>query len=1251
MSKDKDLLQTLQTQFSAYSVKDIAETLFISSLWLPNISSWYKHQFMVTAFISANPQIFSVSNKITTYEKFSTLLEEIYPLLPSMPSMEDYVPEMDWGDVKYFFEDTSYKIFYGCNIETIYDFLYVFDLMYVSHDEVIQSIVKRSPKTEMMACLELQDTIISCIETDLDEIDFEKIGAGYIEIPSEKFWSDARAYYNAFDSIEFVPKVILDNYSVTLGSDEFTARLEDNSLINLASMSELIDIFFVEYQDRHYPILPRMFSEVLIQQWTKIFDEYKEELSSKIDYQKKLTLDILVYMMQRHNEKELLALPSPVSSEGIPEDPIFSCGFISRNRLFLVYVAHPIIDSDTTQSELNKLSTELNKALELLSKEPTTLALHMEQGNVVFSSKHKLKLKPEIIVVLPSVSIDGIYLAIPDELMGHVIAIHDFLGLFDELNNLKELNDFFDFLEENEPNITIKFYSYVDKFGVFHDTQGVIVHGAREYDGIFLDPHWGSNKRFETLKNFWNIFPSSVGKSLGHPRSWSIKMINEKAPSLESRQNMGVIILCNVGSVLILLQSPFHLVTFEVARIIGLLMEAIHDSLTLNGNVLVEHSFFQSAFTLKITFYSTELVFENEVFQYLHHLKPSEKGWNLDSGYLEPRIRGIRIVIDEAVITDTMFNSTDRTLEAEILSDILVELNNFIPSSNIKDILKDIKLFGDNEPRYKMHQLRKMASFPDYISPSKPEEYHRKVAGKLVAQIALREELSSGKYEADNAKRYLDKIKTALIATINKLVREYSYYDAIPFLIGKIDALTDEHFRSSKSIEASLIHEVDYDRAERSASDEIEFVLIHQAYRYLIEKFVQLRPTGSMVIQEPDFQSLIALIQRLIQVYQASDSLHYGAYPVTISIDEDFIIDVIYNADIEDMQQIYHQEMAEIAFGLRGDRSDQVHIEISMSDFLDQMDYAFDSCLGFRLSTMLAVLQVLSLWADLGFSPHEEAKFYSATLDELKKVFDNEIRDTSQIELNKVIDFLVLSPDQILTIKDDSSQADDLPIWEHYKRPYRYNTRPLIRIEDKYYWGSHSTNRTMGVWMSSMESGKLPFNTGQREIDKIIKDKNSEIQKAIVIKTSSILSDFTNHIEIEVELHKKDRAGKHPQKLGDYDVLAYFQDHNILLNIECKDILPAFCLKDDSRIRRKYFGQENSSDRGFLGKVENREDYLKNNIQPVFKALGWETKEETPKVISMFVTKRSYWWTRFPPVETNVKFTILSTLRDFVANL
>lgn len=1243
-----ETIRKIQTKISSYSVSDIAETLFISSLWLPNISSWLKHQIMVAAFISTNPQVFSKSNKITTYDDFKALVEKIYPLVPSMSSLEDYVPELDWGDIRYFFGERSYKIFYGCNIEAIHDFLYTFDLILASHDDVVQSIISRSPRTELITCLELQNTIISFVEHQVDEIDFEKIDPGHIEVPPKSFWLDARTYYNAFDSIDFVPEEVFENYSIALGSDAFVSRLGKNSIIDLASTGELIDVFFVEYEGRYYSVLPRMFSEVLIHQWAKIFAENKDKLLNEINYQKKLTLDILVYVSQRHKEDKILSLPSPVSSEYKPEDPVFACGFISRDKLFLIYVAQPFVDEETTQTELEALTTELHQAIQFITRSPTTLALHMDRKHVVFSPERGGTLKPEIIIVLPSVSIDGVAITVPEDLPATMIFMHDFLGLFDEFDDLSTLSDFFDFLSANDSTLT-PFSSFVDKYGAFRDMHGVLVPGAQEANLIMLDPHWGSYRRYETLKMFWQLFPARVGKYLGHPRSWSVEMVAGKRANLVSRQYIGRILLCNIGNTLVLVNSPLHLVSPNIARLADLLTEAIEDSLTLNADVLSEHSFFQNSYILQISIYPSELILKNDEYQNLRDLIPFGKRWNLDSGPLGIRTRGIRIVIDETLITQAFIDSTDRTLEAELLSSIMTEIDKFIASPRVNAILAQIKVFAGNEPRYKMHQFEKMASFPEYVSPSKPDESHRKAAGKLVAQIALNVGMLPGEYELKDAEKHLNNLRKALVAIIDDFARKYLYRDTVQFLIGKTDALIDENFRSYKSIEGSLVHEVEFDRAESSANREIEFQSRHKSYQYLIEKFVELTPNGTQLIQVQQFQYLIALVDRLLQVYQASDSIHYGSYPVTLNVDEEFIISVIYKADIDDMQQLYHQEMANIELGLTGNNLDNIHLVSLLPEFVKHLDKAFSKNLGFQFTTMLSVLKCFSLWADLKSSKAKEATFYSATLDELVGILEVDIENTDQAEITAVLDFLVLSPDQMLVIYDQPSLSDDLPVWEHFKRPQRYSIRPLILVEDKYYWGAYSTRRAMMIWMSAIESGKLPFDIQEGEIKAIFDEEKIKIESAIVAKTAEILFDFTPNVEKEVYLHKRDREGKHPQNLGDYDVLAYIPEHNLLLNIECKDILPAFCMKDDSRIRRKYFGDANAEDRGFLGRVEIRQDYLRQNSQVVMKMLGWKSIDaEAPKVISIFVSRRSFWWTRFPPIETDVRFLTLDTLRDFL---
>ena len=121
--------------------------------------------------------------------------------------------------------------------------------------------------------------------------------------------------------------------------------------------------------------------------------------------------------------------------------------------------------------------------------------------------------------------------------------------------------------------------------------------------------------------------------------------------------------------------------------------------------------------------------------------------------------------------------------------------------------------------------------------------------------------------------------------------------------------------------------------------------------------------------------------------------------------------------------------------------------------------------------------------------------------------------------------------------------------------------------------------------------------------------------------------------------------------LGDYDVLAFWPGKDLLLNIEDKDILPPFCLKDAKTIREEIFGRCNRNE-GYLRKVERRALHLSQHVQRISDIFGWKVNsKELPAVISIFVSRHSYWWTKFPPRSTNVHFVRIDLLDDFLRDL
>lgn len=95
-----------------YSFEDLAKSFFALNLWLQNVSSPIKSQYLYVVLESIHGRL-SPKNKIRTYEDFKVFATNLFPLIPSYSMIEDYIPENDWGEIKYFINEKFFKIFYG----------------------------------------------------------------------------------------------------------------------------------------------------------------------------------------------------------------------------------------------------------------------------------------------------------------------------------------------------------------------------------------------------------------------------------------------------------------------------------------------------------------------------------------------------------------------------------------------------------------------------------------------------------------------------------------------------------------------------------------------------------------------------------------------------------------------------------------------------------------------------------------------------------------------------------------------------------------------------------------------------------------------------------------------------------------------------------------------------------------------------------------------------------------------------------
>ena len=205
-----------------------------------------------------------------------------------------------------------------------------------------------------------------------------------------------------------------------------------------------------------------------------------------------------------------------------------------------------------------------------------------------------------------------------------------------------------------------------------------------------------------------------------------------------------------------------------------------------------------------------------------------------------------------------------------------------------------------------------------------------------------------------------------------------------------------------------------------------------------------------------------------------------------------------------------------------------------------------------------------------------------------KKELINAIKsEDSEEEILNIIQKLILESKYLGSILEGENLRDKgfIPYDEINKRPYRLQVKPLIKLNNIYYFSREICKRTINVFLRHILNGKLPYRSKYKEIQDVMDKYAKKIQNNIVDRAFEILKENGYKIIYkEVDLRKLDKNGNHPllEKLGDYDILVFDVKNNIVLNIECKYISQDFCAKDLKNTMEKLFGK-NENDKSYIG--------------------------------------------------------------------
>lgn len=1168
-----------------YSIRDIFLSLFISNLWLPNISSQVKHQFLYSLILSLKPDEFRNSNRINRYTEFVDFLRKLHEHLPTFPSIEDYIPEPDWGEIKYESNGHLFSIFYGNELSNVYEYITLFEIVFGAFDKEFYNLISRSPLRELEICLKLQDSFINEI-IDQKKSDSLDIYPGHIEIPSEAFFFASKKFFLSFNIKEIVPPDILKYYSKDL--EQITKDTPDfNNFGNSVLSGELLPWYCLIYQGECYPFLPRRYFSILYDSWCNIFDKNKELiLKSGTDLNARIGSKIYKFIKKRTKSENLFPLASAITPEGKPHSLLFICAFISNNKLILLHQVPPSSSKEQVEKYLEVDLNHLKDAITFASKQPVTLALHLTRENVQFQSKYNERiLEPYLITLIPQASTQITGVRIPKDMPGLVMFLDGFLGIIDELDEIDDLSEFIDYLQTNKGGFG-GFSSILDQFGSFKDSMGVLIEGALEPTMISLDPHWGTSLRYRSLLEFWRLYPE-IGY-FDDPRSWRVVEDGPTRVRLESRTFFGFAIYSEKLSKHFFFTAPFKNMTYDQGRISNLLIECLEDSLERRKEIISEHIFFRQNqyYRIDILFFPVSLISENEKYSHLSHLEIKNKYWTSDHFLPDSDHLGIRILFDDELLREAFEKTNDCSIEVDIFVELLKNIDNFYPDSNIEIIMQNLEKTRTGSPRFKMFAIQKPASFPDFINTYKPKDVHFKKVRKRIAEISKIIEFEEGNYGLEEAKIKIDKLNKLLVSEINNEIKIYNFLDSIPFLLSRIDALVHDNFIKQSQVEFGITHEIDYDPNKKYATQHTEFIRNHRNYRYLIEKFVQLKPSGLKIIEKDNFQYLIAFVDWILTFYSASDSLHYGIHPIGMKVHNDFIVDIELDQDVEKKETLYAEENAKIELGIIGNSKDKVQSDIGTEKILEKLDSAFLIDNQFQFSKLINVTQIMANWPNYQ-NNEKERSFYKADIKQIESVCITSIPGINFQEIQYILDFLTLKQGDVLFITGSDAPCYDLPVWEHRKRFSRYMIKPIIKIDNLYYWAPYSIRQAGIIWAGRPVEGTLPADILGNTINQVIEEQKASIERNLENKAFEIVKRHTKYSEMNLWLHKADKEGGHPHDLGDFDVLAYFKENKTILIIECKDILPVYCMKDAKRLREKIFGRS-GKEKGYIDQVLKR---------------------------------------------------------------
>lgn len=1209
----QERLQTTRDVLRRYRRVDVVVALSVSDLWPANVGSVVKHIFAFEQLLGMEPSC-TEDSAIGTYEEFSSFAQALYVAWPEFPMLEDFIPEPDWGQIRVRLGSDFVPMFYGSNIERTPDFVEAFRITYAGSPQA---------QDQMDLAIATQAYLIETIP-NLAAAPIPELERGHVEVPPEAFWTICRAaLLSVGDSVassrkqtDSVLETSFASFKASETSNAFgSAMLDGTALPYLAVVDD----------GQWIPLSVRNGPGVVIDYWAA-------KRLSGIGPETHRMLARFVAERFRGTYKGPFI---PVVGGSALSELTVSC-IAQKNSLLYLVCACDRASTVRVSRAAKTLYAKLRRDVGLSFRLADGRELEFSQQGTAGPGADEIR----IVIVLTQSSTTMGAIAVPERPV-RLLPLADFITIFDSLKDLDELEEFWRYSDGQLATLSPFSTGSADLFASFKDSHGVLVDGANAPDWIALDPHWGTSWRFKELRSFWELAPRQFPDgSCG----WAIEKSTEGVVELQSRHHKAVAYSTTVGSCTV--QSQLVIkpgMEIKDARMVDMFAQLLADSLHRCAELIADLPLFglpQLVLKCKAENFGTIGEGQPESLNKFPAVVVSATRDYTRNGRfcLKVEVRAILAGLNAAV---------DGSFEIRCLLETLVVCHSAAGIELPVDLAERLKVRAAEPARYHLKVSERHVDVPDYVEPIVPTPSQYKLARKQLAFVVKELGLEPGRYKLAEAKLRIDPASQRLRWHLESRLASLDKHQILQACIEQNDALLATERMTIQRTRQSLSHAVEYDRIKAVEEARKELGSASRHYRYLLEKVVSSPSSGTKPVDNGVLRELVALVDWYMVLTSASDVLHNQVDVGGVDIDDSYIPDVFYSGKVDDSEADYIREYSKSRLGISIKELDAVNG--ASEDLLSSAEVrnAFLKDLGFELRHLLASLAALSQAQSCGLGT-ELALSYSATPERIAQVLVEVVIGLDEVMAKNIVAFLTLSGAGLLRLPGRDIDEPDIPYWEHKKRVQRYTIRPLVTDRDELRWGAEVSSRAMNIWMSSVRDGYLPADFDWPNIAPVVRKIKKSIEKRLELRSEEIFRRHTKQVARGIDFFKR-FPGEGFEDVGDFDVLAYWPDTNIVVAVECKYNQPPHTVKDSRRLRDTIFGDSEGDRSGQFNRISRRRLFLAKHRVRMLELLNWPaTQKKEPQYIELYVGRDVYYWMVHPPYPVPTKFVRVDTLDSWI---